>query len=385
MKTAPEVYQFFGYWQIVVCLFAFTALMAIWRHFASKQPIHRQDKGLVWLALSVLVWAFSGILEIMYGLFSLTDLKEEIIINSGRSMLSIANSAFILLSLPYFKHKPNQESLRQILTPRPWTFWVLLISGIFLILTLLFTGFIYRLSSNESTELQYFLVRAIHVMDVFYAFLTLAMLGLVLWNSFDARNLRILSILTLTCILFTVTAQVFKILEYDFWGMFFSCTFKTMLIMIFLALTLSWVAEALEEEFLPHPHHIMLRIPPVSNGKKQHIYLHLPPNITHEPLLLNATPFNLLQKFAQRRSKEAPDGGWLKMKPKGMDTKHDISSYNQMKSIFKEILNHQHGKDNWSNHDLNYIRKALIEKHPQKDGYYRLRMIKDNIDLNATL
>ena len=47
---------FYGWWQFVVCLFAFAAMMAIWKHIGRKQG----DFGMVWLALSVLCWNISG-------------------------------------------------------------------------------------------------------------------------------------------------------------------------------------------------------------------------------------------------------------------------------------------------------------------------------------
>ena len=382
MEPTQEIYLFFGYWQIIVCLFAFAALMGIWHHFTTHRPDSTQDKGLVWLAMSVLVWVFSGILEVLFSTGILELEKESILIHGSRSTLSILNSTFILLSLPYFKHKPNQESINRLLEPRPWTFWVSVITVLFILLTLLFTIFLTYIPTEQWYGEEPALLRTINVIDVIYAFLTLAMLSLVLWYSFEARNLRILAWLTIVCILFTIGGQAFKMLANDFWGVFFACTFKTMLIMIFFALALSWVAEALEEEYLPELGAIKIAFPGQLNGKKHLIKLHLPPNLENQSIWFNPAPYLMIFKFAERRRSEAPNEGWLKMKPKGVNTRHDIGSYNQMKSIFKEVLNHQHGKGNWSNHELNFIRMALIEKHPHKDGYYRLRVQKQDIVIN---
>ncbi|MEL6987171.1 MAG: hypothetical protein AAGK97_05015, partial [Bacteroidota bacterium] len=57
-----EVLTFYGWWQCIVCLFSFLALLGIWYHIGRKQ----NDFGQVYLAISVLCWSFSGIAEIYY-------------------------------------------------------------------------------------------------------------------------------------------------------------------------------------------------------------------------------------------------------------------------------------------------------------------------------
>ena len=57
-----ELLSFYGWWQFVVCLFGFIALLRIWWHIGRKQ----KDFGQVWLALSILCWSFSGAFEIYF-------------------------------------------------------------------------------------------------------------------------------------------------------------------------------------------------------------------------------------------------------------------------------------------------------------------------------
>ena len=378
-----EIYLFFGYWQVVVCLFAFVALMAIWNNFSKNQLNNTQDQGLWWLSFSILVWAFSGGLEIYYGIYFesiQSNYKQQLLLNSGRSLLSILNSTFILLSLPFFKYVPTVGPLKRIMEPASWKIWILTLAGFVLVLTCCLTTILYQLPSSSVSTNQ-FLTSATNMIDVFYAFLTLLILGITLWNSFDQRNFRALAILTVICIGFTVIAQVMKMGGYDFWGIFFSCTFKTMLIMIFFALALTWVAEEIEAEFIPEPASMLLSFAPLQNGRKQKIIFTLPNQFHSEEIWMNQAPYQLLQKFAERRLNESPQEGWLKIKPKGTNLKHDIASYNQIKSIFKDLLNHKYGKGNWSEQELNFLRKALIERHQQKDGLYRLRLPAPSIQV----
>ena len=251
-----------------------------------------------------------------------------------------------------------------------------------MLFTILFTVFVFQFPSG-ATAGNHFLSKAINVVDVIYAFLTLIMLGIVLWGSFDARELRVLAILTLLCIGFTVAAQVFKILQDDFWGILLSCTFKTMLIMIFFALALSWVEEEVQDKLMPKPEALFLQLSNQISGKKKLVILTLPPTASEEKIWFNGAPYQLLQKFANRRKTEPAAGGWLKLRPKSMEmsSKYDVKDYNEIKRIFLEILSHTQGKDNWSDQDFNFLRKALIEKHPQKDGLYRLRVLPEKINL----
>ena len=98
LPISIELLQFYGWWQLVVCLFACLSLLAIWWHLGSKS----KDFGPVWLALSVLFWSMSGAVEIYYahllkGSLSTGKTEEILFTQSGwRSIFSLFNSLFIL-------------------------------------------------------------------------------------------------------------------------------------------------------------------------------------------------------------------------------------------------------------------------------------------------
>ncbi|MFT4534405.1 MAG: hypothetical protein ACJA1A_000259 [Saprospiraceae bacterium] len=108
---------YFGMWQQVTCLFAFFGLMSIWHHIGRKKG----DFGQVWLALSILCWSISGFVDskyggaMMYHLNCQPDLIDSnafyesqlIQLNGWKSILSLCNSLFILLALPWFKYLPR--------------------------------------------------------------------------------------------------------------------------------------------------------------------------------------------------------------------------------------------------------------------------------------
>ena len=122
--------HFYGGWQVVVCLFAFLALMAIWWHIGRKQG----DFGQVWLALSVLCWSFSGGVDVWYAQELQTQAQElmngndiqvqqeriSFQLQAWRSVMSLFNSLFILLALPWFKYIPKR--IEPIVKSNYWHF-----------------------------------------------------------------------------------------------------------------------------------------------------------------------------------------------------------------------------------------------------------------------
>ena len=248
----PQTLSLYGWWQLSVCLFAFVALLAIWWHIGRKQ----NDFGQVWLALSVLCWSFSGGIEVYFGkqlqrerqevttevnallegsaevisheIVDLRDTYRKIktdqtqslfFLDGSRSILSLFNSLFILLALPWFRYMPRR--IEPIVKSRYWHFIV----GLPFLFSLLPT--LSKMISGRSL---------VSELDVYYAALTLGFLGAVLWESFAKRRLRVLAWLSLICILITFIAQLYKLTDRNINLTLFSAIFKTSLIMIFFAL-----------------------------------------------------------------------------------------------------------------------------------------------------
>ncbi|MEM9846853.1 MAG: hypothetical protein AAF847_03115, partial [Bacteroidota bacterium] len=219
-----NIQTFFGWWQLIFCLFAAMGMLSIWWHLGRKQG----DRGQVWLAFSVLFWSFSGGVELL----NAADIIASDRLHTGlKSILSLLNSFFILLSLPWFQHIP--KSIAFLVQSRAW-FYIILFPFVICILATL--GMIF--SQEISPQL-------IGSLDVLYALVpTLPFLGWILWESFAKRQLKLLSWLSLAGIGFIVIAQVLKLSSSS--ELLFSGIFKTTLIMLFFALAMSWVKELAE-------------------------------------------------------------------------------------------------------------------------------------------
>ena len=351
---------------MVVCLFAFLSLMAIWYHIGKQQ----NDRGQVWLALSILCWSISGAFQLYFGLTSVEP-HLSLNVSIAKSLLSLLNSLFILLALPWFRHLPT--ALSPIIKSKYWT----IIIGLPFIFSMLPT--LSKIFIGKSNAL-------ISELDVYYSILTLLILGWVLWQSFVKRRLFLLAVLSATCIGITFIAQIYKLTDNNIDQLLFSAIFKSSLIMLFFALALSWVKDLTESLHKSSGVTKMnLRSERQKNGKQVHT-LALS-GIFHQDkeLSLSPTHFHLLKKFAQRL-KEDPEG-WLEIKPKADKRSgkvYDINDYNEIKRMLHAILDAQLGKGSWSKeHHEKPLKDLLIEKSPDRERKVRLALSPEQVSIDA--
>ena len=381
--------QYYGWWQLVTCMFAFLALSAIWWHIGKKQ----NDHGPIWLALSVLCWSLSGLVEIYYAhmllepfeqikkiglqndINSIQAVIEEIDyknMNAWKSCLSLFNSLFILLTLPWFRYLP--KPFEKIIMSDSWKFIVGL-PFVFSLLPILSSIFMDR-KYGIASEL-----------DVYYAVLTLIFLGYVLFSSFQKRQLPFLAGLSVLSILITFIAQVYKLFDSDINQLLFSACFKTTLIMIFFALAMSWVKE-LSESIFPDPKHVHLVLSKTKNehgkwkGQVQVMGLRSTDTKTFE---LTSSLFDLLQTFVSKRIENIGDG-WLEIKPKNdmRDKTYDINDHNQIKRLSHALLDGIFGEAHWNkNVDEPALRECLFEMSEKRDRKIRLRLKRDHLSIES--
>lgn len=357
-----DVLLFYGWWQFAVCLFAFVALIAIWRHIGKRQ----NDFGQVWLALSVLCWSISGIIEV-YAVK--TQLDAPFIVDGWRSIMSLCNSLFILFALPWFRYLP--DPIGHIIKSKYWIYIV----G---------TPFVFSILPTISRMISGNTIALMNELDVYYAIFTLGFLGYVLWESFVKRRLKALAWLSLVCIGIVLVAQIYKLSDNSINLTLFSAIFKTSLIMIFFALALSWVKE-LSENIIPETKDLYIYLEKVKNdaGKyEQYVSLRGLPGTTKRKVKLTPASYELLLKFARKR-KSGDD--WLEIKPKSYkatENKFDINDYNEVKRLLIALLDGMFGKQNWTDiHHLYPLKNTLFEMSEKRDRKIRLILPVENIFL----
>lgn len=358
---ASETFLFYGWWQFATCLFAFAALISIWWHIGKKQ----NDFGQVWLALSVLCWSISGLCEVYFN----NNLEADNIYLVGlRSILSLFNSLFILLALPWFRYLP--QSLEPIIQSKYWQ-WIV---GLPFLFSLLPT--VNKIISGKEG--------VINELDVYYAVLTLIFLGFVLWHSFTRRRLISLAYLSLICIGITLLAQFFKVSGSTINLTLFSAIFKTCLIMIFFALALSWVKE-LSENIIPVATDISMHFAINREKGKVERIVSLGGFLGGglRKIRLTSSQYDLLYQFGKLQKSE--EGHWLEIKPKNNPSeskRYDISDYNEIKRLLIALLDGLFGKGNWTKEQhLNPLKNSLFELSEKRERKIRLRLPPGNIHL----
>lgn len=345
-----------------MCLFAFFALLSIWYHIGKKQD----DFGQVWLALSILCWSFSGLVEIISWeeVGFAQQFKEGL-----RSIFSLLNSLFILLALPWFRYLP--KPIAPLIKSNFWPY----IIGIPFVFALFPT--LHKMIRANSAAI-------ISELDVYYALLTLFFLGFVLWESFVKRRLPLLGWLSIITVVITVLAQMYKLLDDTINLLLFSAIFKTSLIMLFFALALSWVKE-LTETLIPSPHQLKLRFLNKSGlGNKETFQVSMQGFSGNGERVIPLTPalYRLLKLFAERRLDKTE--GWLEIKPKNFDVSkaYDINDHNEIKRLTSALLDGLFGKQSWTK-DKHYtpLKTTLFEMSEHRERRIRLLLPKENISL----
>ncbi len=366
-----SIYKFFGLWQFSVCVFSGTALIFIWKNI-SQESQQKFDRGLLWLSLAIYVWALSGILDLLYSYQLSGQLPglSDPIYQGTQSILSTLNSALILFSLPYFKHIPTIVS--PIIKSPTWKFLVSITFGFSAIVTfLMITGIV--IPSK---------IRFVFSIDFIYAIFTLVFLGFILWESFTKRGLKNLSYLSAIAIACTLLAQIFKLDDHEFLRIFFSCTFKTILIMLFFALALGWAKEV-AKIVLPNSQESYLLLFPMNKNRINtgaQMVLTLTPLFQTHPIKLTDKAFQLMTIFASKKAAQNQLEGWLEIKPKSDKSgNYDIKDYNEINRLIDQITKEIPSKDDESEELRNQLKFALFEYSNNRK--VRLKIPSNNISI----
>ena len=294
---------------------------------------------------------------------------QPIMLEGFRSVLSLFNSIFILMALPWFRYLPS--SIEPVIKSR---YWIYIVGLPFLFSLLPTMG---KIMTGNSEVL-------ISELDVYYSILTLIFLGMVLWESFTKRKLYSLALLSMVSIGLTLAAQFFKMYGSNVNMMLFSAIFKTTLIMIFFALALSWVKE-LSENIIPLAKHLYLTLYKLRNQDKYEYIAEIDGLLDREKrrARLSLVSFELLQKFA--RATMSKNDAWLEIKPKS-ETRakkaYDINDHNEIKRLLSGLLDGIFGKNRWTrNQHESVFRNVFFEMSPRRERKIRLKVPPENITL----
>ena len=238
-----ELQDFSTYAHSIISGFAGVVLVVFWGQ-GRRMGGGQKDLGFIYLGLGLLLWTVMGALELSFpdGLAGKPGGANHFD-RFVRRILSVLNSSFFLLTLPYFEH--GFEGLRKQFPvfghPDKWRNLVLGAAAATLALTLVMFS---RFPSPEEEWLA-------SLPDNLLSFLAVAALSYALFESFRFRGMLPLSIMTLAVLLALLLVQVLDPSitggeATDLYYLMRLCS-HSLLGMLFFALAYSWMMERAEE------------------------------------------------------------------------------------------------------------------------------------------
>lgn len=349
--------------ELLISLIGGFLLLAIWltiqkqfkQKLSNEISIKRLDKGLLYLSLSVFVWAFSSLITLFNNVLELNEWTNIV----SQNLFSILNSLFLILALFYLDNAPqylynNKKSTKRIIL------FLIALSLISILLALFFKETInsYSIRFNTIPDLILSAVLAWFLIISFYrTFLNRKMFAVAF-----------ISVLAIVLLFLSQIPFVFHIQSFDFYTDLIRLIAKSTLIAVFLVLGTSWVIELSQ---LPEATTMKIHFTDWNQ-----LVLSIPSkNIINQKIEFGSktTQFNNLLKFAIRR-KYAPDdemcievynGGEL---PSQTYLSRIIDNINQILELKNE--------NKLSRNDLfTFIGQAK----------YRLRFLADHITIDSAL
>lgn len=245
----PDFQLFSALWNIVNCSIAGLVLYRVWKVIVRKKS-KPDDKGGLYLAVSLVFWIASGVLDVVYWSGVASDLKYwPLIYNLLRSWLSTWNSVFILLAIHHFDLVPAW--FIGFVRHPDWKKWVRAAGVVVSVLTAFMAVYLFsRINPAEAGGQPPEFYKPIYLWDfvfsIFTSVLLLILIRHILQNEEFAR-IAWLGFFLIGIILFAQfldwQPRLFDWMGREwlsFWGVFFLITYKALLLILFSLILLSW-------------------------------------------------------------------------------------------------------------------------------------------------
>lgn len=359
-----DLTKFHALSHIFISLIGSILLLALWYNIIKrfKQILQdedskqRVDKGLLYLGLSIFVWVISGCLTYVKYLFSPFELTYY---NAINNFISIINDFFLLLALFYFDDAPGfiYKNKRNISTI---TLVVFITSGLTFFLQMLL---------QDKNEMYNIRISAIpdFILSGFLTFL----LMVAFYRTFVNRDMKVvafISSIVIVLVFVSILPDVFLNLYSDFVKNLIKIIAKTSFIAISLVLATSWVIQLAST---PKPSEMAIKFIDWSLIK-----ITIPSKGIYDTTIefgSKTTQYRNLLKFAIRRKFGGEASQSILISLGG-----EIKNQTYLSRIIDNINEIIPLTD-----DQKLDRRDLFTFIGQ--GYYRLRVIPENILIDETL
>jgi len=227
----------------IVCLVTAVVIQRIY----SKEKQRNTDKmaiqGIKWFGLAIFIWGIGALLNLVFTNIIQLDPTHKVIIYTG-VLISLANSLFILLSLPSIQHQKKRGILVRLVQRFSTKEFIILYSSV---LSMIAFVFIAATFNNEAISNNF-----IWLIDIPISVVVAFALLLELNKAFSSRKMKFMYFPTFILFLLILVAVTHRIIPQDrvlpfvdqeFWsfaGTITAISFKFLFILLFSILLYSW-------------------------------------------------------------------------------------------------------------------------------------------------
>ena len=200
-------------------------------------------QGIKWFGLAILAWGIGALLNLIFTNILQLDPTHKAIIYTG-VLISLANSLFILLSLPSIQHQKEPGILVRLVQRFTTKEFIVLYSGV---LSMIAFVFIATTFNNEAISNNF-----IWLIDIPISVVVAFALLLELNKAFSSRKMKFMYFPTLILFILIIVAvthriipqdRLVQIVDQEFWsfaGTITAISFKFLFILLFSILLYSW-------------------------------------------------------------------------------------------------------------------------------------------------
>lgn len=345
-KFMNEMVMIFPKWYLIsqfsVCLTATFIFWIIYKYPAPEAENRRpkREKGLLFISLAVFIWALSPAITLLFGISS-----------ELRIYFSTLNNVFLLLATAFFEYGPRK--LRFFQLHERWV-WLVICGGLI----------VASITSNLHD------IYWQRIPDVFLSITTIAVLGWAICKSFYHRIFKEAAIIAGIIVLYMIYTQLQELnnlgsishfLQPTEMELIVLLTSKSLLIMILLLVSLSWIHEQWvlqikETSFEKLPEnsvHIHIKGTKSLESKRRWEVIVTKGNIA-EARTMTSKPHLLLVQFMYRKQENTRNKGL-------MNTIEDSFYHADLSKIHKMLE----------------LDVPTLFKNQRRNGFYSLR---DNIE-----
>ena len=235
----------------IVCLITAVVIQRIFIKEKKRGTNENAIQGIKWFGLAIFVWGFGALLNILFTTVFHLETTNKLLIYLG-VIVSLANSLFILLSLPSIEHQQEKSMVVRLVQRFTTKEFILLYSGILGMIT-----FVFFATSYNNPEISN---NFIWLIDIPISIVVALSLLYELNKAFKTRQMKFMYLPTFALFLLIIVAvthriipqdQAIQFIDQEFWSLVGSITaisFKFLFILLFSILLYSWKFLSEKEE-----------------------------------------------------------------------------------------------------------------------------------------